>query len=60
MTTTLKCIDGANGKAAPSPDVTLRQVIARLADRAAYATGDEYTALRDMMTALKNLLAAHR
>jgi hypothetical protein len=31
--------------------------IARLSDRAAYATGDEYAEIRTLMTALKAVLA---
>lgn len=56
-------LDGKAAVVAGAPDnveVKLQQLIGRLADRAAYATGDEYTALRDVMTALNGLLAAYR
>ena len=36
------------------------RLIARLADRAAYATGEEYHELRSLMTSLKALLPGNR
>ena len=35
------------------------RLIARLADRAAYATGEEYDELRSLMTSLRALLPTH-
>jgi hypothetical protein len=57
MSTTL------NGSHTPSPlglgwnPANLSGLIARLSDRAAYATGDEYAEIRTLMTALKAVLA---
>jgi hypothetical protein len=36
----------------------LGELLTRLGDRAAYATGEEYAEIRNLMTALRNLLSA--
>jgi hypothetical protein len=58
MTATL----GGNVSAVSANDAVnaagLGELIARLSERAAYATGEEYAEIRTLVTALKNLLSA--
>ncbi len=58
MSTTITRDSAAAPEGLPPDTASLAVLIARLGERAAYATGDEYAEIRALMTALRGLLSA--